>query len=245
MKIEPRKTAALPKYAAVLASAVLLTGCGIDVPVATDGTAPAPDPEVELVGEEAFFPDLTETPAQTTEPMLEGEINPYDIDGCVTDCPTETTTVLTQPEPQVAGMIQVAPDPVMLDGDVGFVPEFQPESPAELLDSYAVIYQSVFAERGVTMTKSSRTVNWFGMRFTEGLKSVQQKTQVIFFDGTAAESAGSGRTLHQWLQDYYSESYDWGGVLLTDDPDAEYTRVIFIDVMADADPVMVARNAGL
>ncbi len=42
MKIEPRATASLPKYAAVMAAAVVLTGCG-NRPVALGGDVPVPD----------------------------------------------------------------------------------------------------------------------------------------------------------------------------------------------------------
>ncbi|MBP0971393.1 MAG: hypothetical protein J5753_05070 [Oscillospiraceae bacterium] len=42
MKIQPRATASVPKYAAVMAAAVVLTGCG-NRPVALGGDVPVPD----------------------------------------------------------------------------------------------------------------------------------------------------------------------------------------------------------
>ena len=52
MKIEPRKTAKLPKYAAALAalaSAAVLTGCRTAGEVATDGTAPDPNAGANII----------------------------------------------------------------------------------------------------------------------------------------------------------------------------------------------------
>ena len=244
MKIEPRKNAAMPKYAAVLASAVLLTGCGLDNPYEQPGLeGTAPDPGVELAGDEAFFPDLTETPAQTTEPQLEGEINPYDGDGCGF---SGTEPVMTAPQkPDLAGVIAVdsAPDsddPVMLDGDVIAAPDYATDTVAERLDTVATVYQSAFAERGVTMTKSSRKVGNFGTDFYEGLKSDRAKVQVLFFDGL-----DNSIPLRDWLTDDDTEFFEWGCVMNVDDPDEEYTRVLMVDINTDVDPATVARNAGL
>ena len=244
MKIEPRNTAAMPKYAAVLASAVLLTGCGLDNPFEQPGLeGTAPDPGVELAGEEAFFPDLTETPAQTTEPQLEGEINPYDGDGCGF---SGTEPVMTAPQkPDLAGVIAVdsAPDsddPVMLDGDVIAAPDYATDTVKQRLDTVATVYQSAFAERGVTMTKSNRKIGNFGTDFYEGLKSDRQKVQVIFFDGL-----DKSIPLREWLADECATFFDWGCVVRVDDPDEEYTCVLMVDINADTEPATVARNAGL
>ena len=244
MKIEPRKTAAMPKYAAVLASAVLLTGCGLDNPYAEPGLeGTAPDPGVELAGEEMFCPDTTETPAQTTEPQLEGEINPYDGDGCGF---SGTEPVMTAPEkPDLVGLIAVdsAPDsddPVMLDGDVIAAPDYATDTVKQRLDTVATVYQSMFAERGVTMTKSGRKVGNFGTDFYEGLKSDRDKVQVLFFDGL-----DDSLPLRDWVPDDWASFYDWGCVVYDDEPDAEYTRVLLVDINADTDPATVARNAGL
>ena len=57
MKIEPKKTASLPKYAAVMAAAVMLTGC-------TPGG-------VTLEGDVAVL-ETTQVTAQTTEPEIDG-----------------------------------------------------------------------------------------------------------------------------------------------------------------------------
>ena len=72
MKIQPRKTASVPKYAAVLASAVLLTGC-------TPGG-------VTLEGDVAV-PETTQVTVQTSEP---------EIDGFLEVCPDETELVIEE-----------------------------------------------------------------------------------------------------------------------------------------------------
>ena len=240
MKLKPRKTASVPKYAAVLASAVLLTGCGMDEPVATESEAVMlPDPTLDLAGEEAFFPDLTETPAPETEPVLEGEAIPYDGDGY---CTTETAAVT---QPRLAGVIAVdsvpdSDDPVMLDGDVIAGPDYATDTVEQRLDTVAAVYQSVFAERGVTMTKSSRKVGWFGSDFYEGLKSDREKVQVLFLDGL-----NNSIPLRDWLPDDCTSFFDWGCVMRVDEPDAEYTRVIFVDINAETLPEAVAEDAGL
>lgn len=246
MKIEPRKTAALPKYAVLLASAVLLTGCGTDDPAALAGETQIIDPTLDLAGDEAFFPDLTETPAQTTaEPiLLEGEALPYDGDDY---CTTETTAVS---KPQIAGLIEVNPDtvqrddPVMLDGDVAFAPDFQTDTNADKLELSAEAYQSALAAHGISVTKSGRIVNWFGAEFYEGLKNDADRVQVIFFDGKASDPGNPGVTQREWLQNYFTEQYDWGGVLRTENPDAE-ACVVFVDINAETVPETVAEDAGL
>ena len=95
------------------------------------------------------------------------------------------------------------------------------------------------------MTKSGRKVSWFGAEFYEELKSSADKVQVIFFDGKATDSGDPGVTQREWLQGCLTEQYDWGGVLKPENPDAEYTRVIFVDINTETLPETVAEDAGL
>ena len=57
MKIQPRKTAAVPKYAALMAAAVMLTGCGYDGEVALDGETQVLDSQVQIDGDMQVCPD--------------------------------------------------------------------------------------------------------------------------------------------------------------------------------------------
>ncbi len=57
MKIQPRKTASLPKYAAIMAAAVMLTGCGYDGEVALDGETQVLDSQVQIDGDMQVCPD--------------------------------------------------------------------------------------------------------------------------------------------------------------------------------------------
>ena len=249
MKLEPIKHVKIPAYAAALAaSAALLTGCGYDGAVVTDGTAPA-DPVVQYDGE--VEPDALTEPLQTAvtteEILLEGEINPYtnEADGC----DTTTAVLVSDRKPDVVGSVALTPDddddvPVQLDGDVLFVPDF-PDADAAHKQDYellSVVYQSVFEKRGYTSVKSSRQVNWFGAPFYEGLRADDQKTQVIFYDG---EAAAQDVTLREWLRDQGTEVFDWGCLLKIDDPDADYTRVVFVDLNATDDPEQILRDVGL
>ncbi|MCR4760046.1 MAG: hypothetical protein K5705_07225 [Oscillospiraceae bacterium] len=268
MKIEPRKTASLPKYALLLAaSAALLTGCDFNRPVATDGTAPdpnvqidgdvqiidQPDPdiEVQLAGEEQFCPDMTTT---TTEVMLEGEANPYE-----TDVNADGTTVTTAQNriPDIAGVIdarQMDDDPLMLDGDVDVV---IPEDDTHATD-YALMqqrrnmllrYQPCFEAAGFHMEQGSPILTdcWFDMRFSPALLDNTNNVQVIFFDGTIMKE---DENLHTWLCGQCTGAYDWGGVLEQEDASGGSSRVLFIDMsrtVADyaADTAQIVKDAGL
>ena len=57
MKIQPRNTAAVPKYAALMAAAVMLTGCGYDGEVALDGETQVLDSQVQIDGDMQVCPD--------------------------------------------------------------------------------------------------------------------------------------------------------------------------------------------
>ena len=250
MKIQPRKTASVPKYAAVLASAVLLTGCGYDEPVATDGTAPAPDPAVELMGEAQMMPEMT------TERMPDSGTAPYDDGGDV----TYTGTVKAAPDdkPQLVGLMQTIPDPeddpVMLEGDVVFCPDFQQEEDAlnDQLDALSEAYQTQFnllsnTRRDCAMTKSGRRVCYFGVDFTEALENTQQNAQVIFFDGSAEEQ---GVTMREWLSGQCTVTYDWGCMLEQLNVADGINRVLFVDVSREnaaspEDASQIAEDAAL
>ena len=42
-----------------------------------------------------------------------------------------------------------------------------------------------------------------------------------------------------------TEVFDWGCLLKIDDPDADYTRVVFVDLNATDDPEQILRDVGL
>ena len=181
--------------------------------------------------------------------MLEGEALPYDGDGYVTAC-TDAAVTTAPEQPRLAGVIQVNPDalpqqnddPVMLDGDVAFAPDFRTDTVADKADYYAPIYQSMFSEHGITMNRCSRKTDWFDIGFYEELESVKDKTEVIFFDGSVSDQ---GVTMREWLSSLCTKHFDWGCLLEDHAPEVEFTRVIFVDVSADTEPAAVARDLGL
>ncbi|MCQ2417200.1 MAG: hypothetical protein MJ071_05240 [Oscillospiraceae bacterium] len=100
MKIEPSKSAKLPKYAAALAaSAALLTSCVDPEPIRTQGLfavdeePSSSEPDLMIAGEESLDPDYTQTEETTKQTE------------------TETTCISTTEEV------------LELGGDVVFMPE--------------------------------------------------------------------------------------------------------------------------
>lgn len=253
MKIEPRKTASLPKYAAVLASAVLLTGCGYDEPVTTDGTAPAPDPAVEFMGEAQPDPAFTAVSAQTTAPeqtvtetvttavteepvmldgdvvMLDGVTDVYDGDYVCTQ-PVQTCT--TPAKPQLAGMIQVNPD---------IQPDDQAAADTASAEQKQIVsrWKKAFRARGWTTDLSEENTKWFGNGFQRIFCFDAQETAFLLYDG----SAGTGITMQEWSESLSTEYFDWGCIMSLDEAGTE--RAIFVDISGDPAPETVFEDAGL
>lgn len=57
MKIQPKKTAAVPKYAAIMAAAVMLTGCGYDDEAVLVGDIQPIDSQVQIDGDMQVCPE--------------------------------------------------------------------------------------------------------------------------------------------------------------------------------------------
>lgn len=85
MKIEPRKTAAQPKYAMVLAAAaaVVLSGCTVDLAGKTtlsgDVAVQISEPEPQIDGEMEFYPAKTEPVMTDVPPENSGEMALTDL----------------------------------------------------------------------------------------------------------------------------------------------------------------------
>ena len=241
MKIEPRKTASLPKYAAVLASAVLLTGCGYDEPVTTDGTAPAPDPAFTAVSAQTTAPEQTVTETVTTavteEPvmldgdvvMLDGVTDVYDGDYVCTQ-PVQTCT--TPAKPQLAGMIQVNPD---------IQPDDQAAADTASAEQKQIVsrWKKAFRARGWTTDLSEENTKWFGNGFQRIFCFDAQETAFLLYDG----SAGTGITMQEWSESLSTEYFDWGCIMSLDEAGTE--RAIFVDISGDPAPETVFEDAGL
>jgi hypothetical protein len=271
MKIEPRKTAALPKYALVLAASVaMLTGCDFNRPVGTDGVAPNPDVQIDgdmqvyedpaIEGDEVVCTDVAGMvldPAETTtELMLEGEANPYETDADEM-LQTETVTTAQNRMPNIAGVIdarQMDDDPLMLGGDVDVV---TPIDDAHATDqnlmrqrrTMQLRYQPCFEAMGFSMEQGSPILTdcWFDMQFSPALLDKANDVQVIFFDGTVMKD---GEDLHTWLCSQCTAAYDWGGVLVLEDASGGSSNVLFIDMSRTvddyaADTEQIVKDAGL
>lgn len=255
MKIEPRKTASLPKYAMLLAaSAALLTGCDFNRPVAEDGTAP--DSDVRIDGEMEEYTSPVST-APTTEPMLEGEINPYEIDADDMNR-TETVTTAQNCTPDIAGVIDARTgdeaDPVGLEGDVAVI---TPVDDTHATDydlmqrrrDLQLLYQPCFEAEGIRMEQGSPILTdcWFDMQFSPALADQENNVQVVFYDGSLTKE---GVPLHTWLCDRCTAAYDWGGVLEQEDASGGICKVLFIDMSRKvedcaADTAQIVKDAGL
>ena len=240
MKLEPIKKSKLPKYAAalgVLASFTLLTGCGTQL--AGDVAVPVDSQDIVALGGEAWVdPDWTEpavtgTTAPETEPALDGEICPFEetgvssetlqLDGTI-DCPADETTT-------------TAAQPLMLEGDVAFIPDYQSAVDAvnDIYSDIAASYQSGFETKGYIMTRDSRQFSHYGTTFTAVLKHKDTGTLLAFYDGGAADQ---GITMREWMQGVCTASYDWGCVLEYPADEEGYSRVIFVDMSRDFENVI-------
>lgn len=240
MKIEPKQSAKRPRYAAALAaiaSAALLTGCQSDGEVALDGTAPE-------IAEQTVPAESSE---QEDEIVLGGEMAVYETTEAIgSDSETETEECEVGSRPLQLGGVVAMPsrddsisepaEPLMLEGDVAWVPDFQEAADdAETLgmQSYAEACAAAFAQAGIPMKQTDRRFSHYGTEFTAVLGSEDAGIELAFFAGEAADGAQSMR---EWLRALCTASYDWGCVLKT-----EKTCMVFVDVTAEG--VDIAANA--
>ncbi|MBR3447423.1 MAG: hypothetical protein IKH27_06445 [Oscillospiraceae bacterium] len=261
MKIEPRNTAKIPKYAAVLAAAVMLTGCGYDDVLTTEGTAPADSyPEVQLMGEAEMIPEALTEPAQTAvseqtvtetvttavsdEPvMLEGGVVVLDGDVDVYDggdvCTEPVHTCTTPAKPQLAGMIQMNSEP---DPEQG-IPDFQPAAGMDDTEQKQIVsrWKKACRNRGWTADLSEENTKWFGKGFQYTLILEAQGTAFLLYDGSAADS--TGLTMREWADGLGTAFFDWGCIIQDDDNGAE--RAAFVDISGNPDPAKVFEDLGL
>ena len=257
MKIEPRNTAGIPKYAAVLAAAVMLTGCGYDENPGFEGTAPADSyPEVQLMGEAEMIPEALTEPAQTAvsdetvttavtdEPvMLDGDVvmpdgvtDVYDGDRVCTQ-PVQTFT--TPAKPQLAGVIQMNPEP---DPEPG-IPDFQPVAGTDDTEQKQIVsrWKKACRSRGWTADLSEEDTKWFGKGFQYTLILEAQGTAFLLYDGSAADS--TGLTMREWADGLGTERFEWGCIIQDDESGEE--RAAFVDISGDPDPAKVFEDLGL
>lgn len=263
MKIEPRNTAKVPKYAAVLAAAVMLTGCGYDDALTTEGTAPAdPDPEVQLMGEPMPEPaqtavseqittdaDPTETAVTTEEVpvMLEGDIAVLDGDTDVYDSgnvctePEQTITMLPERQPEIAGLVQVTPH--TRPG----VPVFEPAegTTAAAQEEILARWQDACDARGWTVKVSAERAKWFGTGFQRVLSLDDPAVMILLYDGSAADS--TGLTMREWTDSKSTELFDWGCIMPGPETqgDTVSKRTAAVDISGSPDPAKVFEDIGL
>lgn len=270
MKIEPRNTAKVPKYAAVLAAAVMLTGCGYDDVLATDGTAPA-DYTAELAGEaqplseemmqpvqtedtgqtDASAAETTETAAATDEEpfMLAGDVVTLDGDVDVPDddggevCGQTTQMPAVPPEsrPRLAGLVQVREE------TNPEIPDFQPTAQTTAAEQEQILnrWRDACSEHGWTVRESPLTVSLFGSGFQRMLSCEEPELMIVLFDGSAADS--TGLTMREWVDRKSTELFGWGA--LSPKPEAtenmKSMRAAFVDITGNPDPAVFFEDTGL
>lgn len=232
MELRPIKHAMRPHYAAILAaaaSAMLLTGCGNDGEVATEGVIANPNPPttdiVEIAGGETFNPDLTDT-----LPTLEGEA-----------VPAETTAT----EPVLMGLVPpestctVEPDDteVMLAGDVIYSPDFT-EVNADVrteADRFADALKAGFAREGIALSPETEPLDTFnGVQFICPYADRERKVMAVFYDSTA--STFDGYSLDGYLSAFLTDedARAWGICRTAGYLQEEY-RCAFIDLASGQD----------
>lgn len=263
MKIEPRNTAKIPKYAAVLAAAVMLTGCGYDEEPGFEGTAPADSyPEVELMGEaipeqftepaQTAVPDETATETVTTavtdEPlMLDGDVDMpdgvtdvYDGDRVCTE-PAQTFTTVPERQPELAGLVQVTPH------THPGVPVFEPTAGTSAAEQEEILsrWQDACSARGWSFKVSAERAKWFGTGFQRVLSIDDPALMILLYDGSAADS--TGLTMREWADGQSSELFDWGCIMPKRDSrgDIVSKRTAAVDISVSPDPAKVFEDAGL
>ena len=223
MKLEPLKKAKLPKYAAalgILASAALLTGCGPQL--AGDVANPNVDSNdiVVLDGEESVCTEPEETAAET--------------DPAVTTTETTEYPLAEDGEAPVVTDDGDSGEPLMLEGDVAWIPDYQ-EAVDEINRFYGDVfgsYESGFAAKGYIMTRDETAFSHYGIRFTSVLKHQESGTRIAIYDGKAEDN---GKTMREWMQEICTASYDWGCVLDYPADEAGWHRMIFVDMSRDID----------
>ena len=225
MKLEPIRHAKLPEYAAVLgilASAALLTGCGPQL--AGDVANPNVDSNdiIELAGEEAVSTEPDETTTQTASAVTTTETTEYPLaeDG-------EAPVVTDDGD---------SCEPLMLEGDVAFVPDYQAavDEINTVCAADAGAYEAAFAGMGYAMQRDDSSFSHYGTRFTAVLRHPESGTRIAFYDGSAEDG---GLTMREWMQGICTASYDWGCVLDYPADENGLQRIIFIDRNRETDSV--------
>lgn len=223
MKLEPLKLTNLPKYAAVLAfaaSAAVLTGCS---PLQTGGdvaievTAPETDiaastvPETDIAA--ATLPEEDESPA------LEGGID-------------------IREDSEVRPEGDDAAEPLMLEGDVVWIPDYQEaldRLETALDDTHLQIYMDAFAAAGMPMTRISVPFTHYGSRMTAALENQERSIGVAFFDGTAEDQ---GVNMFDYLtKNQCGCGYDWGCVLKNINYKDRFSMMVFVDISKESEDV--------
>lgn len=267
MKIEPRNTAKIPKYAAVLAAAVMLTGCGYDDVLTTEGTAPADSysyPEVQLMGEAEMIPDELTVPAQTAvseqaatetvttdvtdDPlMLDGDVVMLDSDvdvydgGNVCTEPAQTITTAPDDQPVLAGLVPVKPH------TYPGVPVFETTAGTTAAEPEEILsrWKDACSARGWTVKVSAERAKWFGTGFQRALTPDGQDTIFLLYDGSAADS--TGLTMREWTDSLSTEHFDWGCIMPQGESGSETAlkRTVAVDISGNPDPAKVFEDTGL
>lgn len=241
MKIEPKKNAKSPQYAAVLAaiaSAAILTGCQTAGEVAIDGTAPdpniaeqtvpaaAPEDDLELVGEIEVEPDQGGDDLE-----LAGDIA---ISECEVDSrPLQLGGVIAMPNDDSR---KAAAEPLTLEGDVAWVPDYAEDTDcAGQIGAYyfAEAYADAFAQAGIEMAQTDRWFSHYGTIFMAALSSADEAVSLAFYDGSAVDADLSMR---EWMGSVCTEQHDWGCVFRQDG-----RCTVFVDISAEG--IDIAANA--
>ena len=238
MKIEPRKTAKLPKYAAALAaiaSAAVLTGCRTAGEVATDGTAPDPNAGANII-EQTLPPD--DSSEDDGELVLDGEISNDSL-------PDESSEPEYTRSPELAGKVAVRTDYPDIDtvlATPGFVstpqldamtgekkPVFRQlyDKVRALPDAHIQVYADAFTKAGLSMNRSESWFIFEKNEFKVALETADGNTMLIFYDGRQQDN---GITMSDWIKQFFMKEFDWGGY--EDDITGE-SRWIYVDLSAE------------
>lgn len=230
MKLEPLKQKNLPKYAAALAvaaSAVLLTGCHpagdvlisesqIVSPDITEQVIPdeSSEDDLRLDGETELCPD----PDDEFESEIDAEIIEDDCSGC------------KQFEPPLETGGNDDGEPLMLEGDVAWIPDYQEATDdvqTQLTDDRLQVYMDAFADAGLPMARITEGFSHYGTKFTAVMANRECGMAVAFFDGTAEDQ---DTNMFDYLTKNCACGYDWGCVLKNINFKDEYSAMIFIDI---------------
>lgn len=233
MKLEPLKISNLPKYAAMLAlaaSAAVLTGCA---PLQTVGDVAVEDP--------AYTPEIEAQtiPQEDSELELMGKINVraddpnYDIDSQVKL--DGTTEVVSDDCSGGDCSSEDAPEPLMLEGDVAMIPDYQESldlAGKTLTDDCIQAYADAFAGAGISMCRCTQRFSHFGNVFTAVLVNDAGSIQLAFYDGDAQYD---GIVMREWLAGCCTDACDWGCTVKVPNAAGGENMTIFVDLSREPD----------